>query len=327
MSQATRAEAAWSRIEAWLTSNLPSALTNLRPPSTAEDLAQLEATLARSLPPALRAYLTLHDGEQDGWVSSALPDGHWLLPCAQLAELWQQQASLAEEEGGTEDAFDFWKAQVEDGIIFVQGPVKPKFGSRAWVPFSTMDGHVQRFVDLDPAPGGLEGQVIEVDLESCTYRVLSPSFADFLEVYATSLEQGDFSVGDDGLRSDESNLVSPTEWGVPAYLAAVSYETASPDASTPTLEEIASGQEVTFEGEMGVLMGGPETIFSLEAADGQEHTFLAQPGLTKGYSSIAVQQGARVRARRYTSDTRSFFVDQAGSELPDFVALEYTALR
>lgn len=111
-----RVNAAWERIEAWLGSQLPAALDNLRPPATEAELSALEAAMGRPLPEDLRALLSIHDGENDGWVPSAFPDSHWLLPTAQIESLWEQQASLAEEMGGTEEVYDFWKAQIEDGI-------------------------------------------------------------------------------------------------------------------------------------------------------------------------------------------------------------------
>lgn len=281
MNDTDRVRAAWTRIEAWLASNLPAALDNLCGPPTEEQLATLEAALERPLPSGLRTLLSLHDGEQD----------------------------------------------VEDGIIFVQGPVKPRFGSRAWIPFSTLDGHVQRYIDFEPAPGGTEGQVIETDPESCTYRVLAPSFADFLEGYADSLERGEFEIDADGIRSPEAGAPDPTGWGVPSYLSDTPFETSTSQPESSAGERSAAPDEVVLEGEMGVLMGGPEVIFSLETADGREHTFLANRDLTRGYAAIAVCQRARVRARPCTSDTPSYFVDQAGSEPPDFIAIEYSMLR
>ena len=327
MNDEARARAAWGRIEAWLAANLPAALENLQPPASEEQLQELSTTLGRPLPDALRACLLIHDGELDGWMPSAFADGHWFLPCTEIGRMWEQLVSLAEEMGGTEDAYDFWRAQVEDGIIFVDGPVKPRFGSRAWLPFSSLDGHVQRFIDFEPAPGGVEGQVIEVDPESCTYRVLAPSFVDFLEGHAAALERGAFEIGEDGLHSPEEGAADPTGWGIPAYLAEVEFEARAADPAASRPDSVAEGEEVELEGEMGMLLGGPEIIFSLETPDGAEHTFLAKPGLTKGYSSIAVRQAARVRARPYTSDVESLFVEQAGTEAPHFVALEYRMVR
>lgn len=349
----TRALSAWTRIERWLEERLPAALENFGAPASQEQLADLEATIGRPLPPSLRVILEQRDGEAGGWLPSAFPDGHSLLPCAQIAEMWEQLVSLAEEMGDTEDAYDFWKAQVDDGIISIQGPVKPNFGSRRWIPISTLEGAVQRFIDFDPAPGGREGQVIEVDAEACMHRVLAPSFPAFLESHADALERGELTVADDGLRSDEAAASDPTTWGPPAYLAETTDEPAPPDAgATPprpaptggAADEASDGaeeqatdesgteatdgaEEVTIEGTMGVLLGGPETIFSLQTDAGEEFLFLAKANLTRGYRTIAVQQRARVRARPYTADVGSVFVDQMGSEAPDYVALEYRMIR
>ena len=84
---------------------------------------------------------------------------------------------------------------------------------------------------------------------------------------------------------------------------------------------------MTFEGEMGVLMGGPEILFSLHTDDGQERTFLAKPRHTKGYAAIAVRQRARVRAVGYKAELGSVFVEQVGSEPPEFFVVEYVMVR
>lgn len=330
-----RVSAAWERVEGWLGSHLPQAVENLRPPATELQLSELEQALGRPLPDPLLAMLQIHDGENDGWVPSAFPDGHWLLPSAQIASLFEQQASLAEEMGGNEEVFGFWKAQVEDGIIFIQGSVKPFLGSRAWIPISTMDGHVQRFLDFDPAPGGTEGQVIEVDVESCLHRVLAPSLADFLEDHAARLERGDFGVDESGLVTPEGGAGDPTGWGLPDYLVGPLPDAAQAGASRagaplegpPFTDGHQSEGEVTLEGDMGVLMGGPEILFSLHTDDGQERTFLAKPRQTKGYAAIAVRQRARVRAVPYTSKIESVFVEQMGSEPPEFFVVEYALVR
>ena len=74
---------------------------------------------------------------------------------------------------------------------------------------------------------------------------------------------------------------------------------------------------------MESLLGGPEIIFSMETELGQTYTFLASPKLTKGYSSIAIRQHAQVKARQYSSDIESYFVEKALHPKPNFVAVEY----
>ena len=316
---ATRTRDAMGRIERWLSDHLPEAREALGPPASEEELAALEAGLGRPLPVALRTLLSLHDGELG--FPGAFPDGQALLSCAEIEQIWRVAASIAAETGQDEDAFDSWKALVEDGIIFIHGPVKPNGGSPAWIPFSSLEGSVIRFVDFDPAPGGRAGQVIEVDQEGCLYRVLADSLADFLTGYADELEAGTYTVGELGIASADEGATDPTGWPMPEYLAGVSFHAPrdASDASPP--------DGLVFEGEMGFLMGGPETLFGLVLPTGEELAFLARPELTKGYRAIAVGQKAGVRARPCPADRKSVFVDQMGTEAPDYVALEYRMLR
>lgn len=165
--------------------------------------------------------------------------------------------------------------------------------------------------------------MIEVELEGCRHEVIAPSFTAFLEEHADALERGDYRLGELGIESTEANVSDPTTWGLPAYLAGAVFEEAA-DAPAPTSpERIGPDEEVTLEGEMGTLMGGKEVFFTIHTADGREHTVVAKPGMTKGYSSIAIRQGARVVAKRYTPEIGSWFVDEMGSEPPEFVALTY----
>lgn len=99
------------------------------------------------------------------------------------------------------------------------------------------------------------------------------------------------------------------------------------EADIPSEESHSSEGERTFEGDMGFLMGGPEILFSLHADSGRELTFLAKPRKTKGYAAIAVGQRARVRAVRYTAEVESVFVEQMGSEPPEFFVVEYALVR
>ena len=97
------------------------------------------------------------------------------------------------------------------------------------------------------------------------------------------------------------------------------------------VENLKSDEEVTIIGPMGyVLIGpmgyvpcGPEIIFSVATKQGKTCTFLASSTLTKGYDSIAIRNDAQVKAKYYTPDTESYFVDQAQHPQPDFVAVEY----
>jgi cell wall assembly regulator SMI1 len=319
----------WRRIEAWLHENLPKALDNLRAPATETQLDELELILGMDLPEALRVFLSVHDGEEQNWSPGVFADYHWFLPCEQISVIWKQLAEIAAEYGDNEDNFDKWRAQVEDNIISINGPVKPLMGSKKWIPISDADGNTQRFLDFDPPEGGILGQVIDMDSEGCMHQVIAPSFLDFLNKYIDDLENGRYEIDEEGISTPSELVQNPTNWVMPDYLKQVCYEkfNSTMFSENPVVDDLPADQIVTIVGLMGSLMGGPETIFSLETSQGNNYTFLASSKLTKGYGSISVEQHARVKARRYTPDTESYFIDQVGSSPTDFVAVEYKMLR
>jgi cell wall assembly regulator SMI1 len=333
MNEHERTVAAWQRIKQALGELLPEAVDNLQGPVSEDRLKEVESELGVRFPEALRVSLMLHNGDGDESVTGAMPDCHRYLPVEEIRATWRMGKELSASMDGTADTPEHWRALVEDGIIFVNGPVKPLAGSDKWIPFSDMEGAVQRYVDFDQAPGGTPGQVIEIDPEGCSYEVIAPSFLAFLESYAAGLEQGLFHVMDDCVqRRDHGKLDEATgdaTQEMPDYLQQTAYEPydSRERSENRSPSEIDANEIVTVVGSMGFLMGGPETIFSLVTEQGREYTFLAKPDVTEKYGTIAIRQAARVKARRYSRDVSSVFVDSMKTEQPDFVALAYTMLR
>ncbi len=329
MSEGERIEAAWERIERWLGEHLPGALENLRGPATADALAGLESTLPLALPEGLRASLARHDGETDNGPPNATD--HWLLPADEIASHWTLQQQLAAQEGGADDTPAFWKSQIEDGIITVDGPVKPLVGSARWIPISSLNGDVIRYLDFDPAPGGTPGQVIEIDAECCSHRVLAESFAAFFERYADDLEAGRYRVEHGAIvDSREGEMAAP---GMPDYLRDVAYSSWSDEeaarAETESVEpsRLAPGEQTTLVGEMGFIFAMKGLRFALHTPSGRRYVISAQPDTTRGYGSIAVEQGARVRVERRRSGLLARLAQRFGLLPIPLLALEYEMLR
>lgn len=118
------------------------------------------------------------------------------------------------------ETVEFWKDRIKSSVIFVKGAVKPLLRHPKWLPFTCMNGDVFRYLDFDPAPGGTEGQVIEVDPEGCSYQVLANSLDDALKMYANQLESGKYKVEEDGyieLIDHEDTM----EWGIPKWLSEI----------------------------------------------------------------------------------------------------------
>ncbi len=258
-------------------------------------------------PDDLKALYGLADGSETDFPGQ-FDDGHWFMPLAQATEQYQTMIELVDEQ--PVDAFDFWRSQVEDHIICVKGPVKPHNFSKSWIPLTTSNGDVYRYIDLDPAPGGEVGQIIEFYPEACSHQVLADSLGNYLAQYADKLESGRFEVEYESLVDSEAE--DPSGWGVPDYMLQ--------DNAVATPMEPGPG-EIELTGEMGVLAGtSDEIFFTLHLDDGSERAFLATRKGTKGFSTIAVEQRATVRAIHF--DGRPTFF-----ETPDYEVHEYRMIR
>lgn len=297
-------EEAWSRIIDWCRSNQPEAVSNLRAGATKDAISAAESAMGVQFPEDLKALYGLADGSETDYPGQ-FDDGHWFMPLAQATEHYQTMIEFVDEQPA--DAFDFWRSQIEDHVISVRGPVKPNTFSRQWIPLTTSEGSVHRHIDLDPAPGGKVGQVIEIYPEACSHQVLADSLGDYLVQFADKLESGRFAMEHGSLVDSEAD--DSSDWGVPDYMLQ--------DNAVEAPREPGPG-EIELTGEMGVLAGtGDETFFTLHLDDGGEPAFLATRKGTKGFSTIAVRQRARVRAIPFDKRRSTFF------ETPDYEVLEY----
>lgn len=177
----------WVRLEAWATDNAPHILSDLCSGATTDQVRTLETELDVSLPDSFKTSLAVHSGEDDGWPAKVFTDYGAYLSTSCIAEEWRQRQQFDEDiEGDPEELID-------QNVIMVDGPVKPKMFLTSWVPFLECNGDVFWDLDFSPAAGGKKGQVIEVDWEGNSWKVIADSFADFLENYVTGLERGEYT--------------------------------------------------------------------------------------------------------------------------------------
>ena len=87
-----------------------------------------------------------------------------------------------------------------------QGLVKPVFFYSQRVPFAQLNGDVIWYLDLDPAPGGRVGQVVEEDAENLRLRVIADSLERLLEKYAQDIRNGAFHT------SPQGQIITDAEW-------------------------------------------------------------------------------------------------------------------
>ena len=184
--------ALWQRLDAALTKHAPAVLETLAGPAKPEAVSKLEAEFGLALPVALKLSWAIHDGqqseEQDRPLFADLP----FFGVASVRAERKQMRELAKELGDLSEVDDFvaWHALVADGIGQISGPVKARNYDPKWLPIGSFNGDVFRYLDFDPAPGGVVGQVIEVDPECVSWRVIAPSFDVLLATFVEALEAG-----------------------------------------------------------------------------------------------------------------------------------------
>ncbi len=177
----------WSRLETWADANAPDLLSDLNPGATADQVQALESELGLTLPDAFKASLTVHNGENDGWPCKVFVGCGAYLSTLRIVEEWRQRKQFGEDIEEDPDEL------IQLDVITVDGPVRPKMFLTSWVPFLECNGDVFWAMDFSPAAGGTEGQIIEVDWESRSWKVVADSFADFLENFVTALERGELT--------------------------------------------------------------------------------------------------------------------------------------
>ncbi|MGK7887851.1 MAG: SMI1/KNR4 family protein [Leptolyngbyaceae cyanobacterium] len=204
-------------IKNWLATHSPQTLAHLNPPASEDQINAVEAEIGLPLPPDVQQFLRFHDGEDGETWLAFLGDGNQLLSCQAIIDQYQLDQEIGQAVYDPEmEAIAFWQDRVANHVIYIEGTVKPLMLHPQWIPLTCMNGDVFRYIDLDPAPGGTPGQIIEVDPEGCCYQVLAPSFAELLEKYLTQLLGGTFNVEEDGFIASrgENNL----EWHMPEWL-------------------------------------------------------------------------------------------------------------
>lgn len=203
---------AWARVEAALSRVLPDSLPLLAGPAEAGEIDALEATLGLRLPPDFRASLRVHNGSKFGDPSPVPLD--YLFNTGDIAEM--TRAWHSDEDPDLDDP-PVMACLIDEGMIHVNGPVRPTSSLTNRAVVGTMNGDVTWFIDLDPPEGGTPGQVVRLDVECGEWDVLAPSWTHLLVRYAEDLERFAADPGSSSLEIEEGRGPE-CEWGVdPVY--------------------------------------------------------------------------------------------------------------
>lgn len=205
------------KIKEWLKLNSEQTLEHLNEPASESDISKVETDTGLPLPTAVKEFLRIHNGEDGETWLALLGDGNQLLSCQAIVDQYKLDQEIGQEFYDPQmENIAFWKDRAKDNVISIKGAVKPLMLHPKWLPITCMNGDVLRYLDFDPALGGVSGQVIEVDPEGCSYQVLASSFEVLLDKYSSQLFSGKFQVADDGYI--ESKEKDEMNWGVPEWL-------------------------------------------------------------------------------------------------------------
>jgi cell wall assembly regulator SMI1 len=176
----------WTKIEEWLGDHAPKALASLRPGAPAEALAALEQRLGAPLPDELRAWLSLHDG-QELRARAGLLDGWIFLPSAEIAKVHATFGDLLRRGD-----FAGNRATNDDGAV------KPVWWSERWIPFLEGPGGDLLCFDTDPAERGTPGQIITFWKADGDRNARSPRLSPLLDQFLADLRGGAYELGRSG---------------------------------------------------------------------------------------------------------------------------------
>ncbi|WP_431825717.1 SMI1/KNR4 family protein [Burkholderia sp. F1] len=156
----------WKWLEDWFATDSARLPGGLNGPASDVDLAALQATLGATLPEEFVASLRIHDGQAEPGAAFAESDA--LLSAREIVAQWSIWKGLV--AGGD---FDEFTSEPDPGI-------KDDWYNLKWIPF-THDGSGNHLcIDLDPAEGGVAGQVIRVWHDDAQRERVATSFPAWL---------------------------------------------------------------------------------------------------------------------------------------------------
>ncbi|AJX35248.1 SMI1/KNR4 family protein [Burkholderia oklahomensis] len=156
----------WKQLDDWFAADPARLPGGLNGPASADAIAALQAALGVTLPTEFVESLRIHDGQAE--TDAVFADSDALLGAREIVAQWSIWKNLV--AGGD---FDDMTSEPDPGI-------KDDWYNLKWIPF-THDGSGNHLcLDLDPAEGGVVGQVIRVWHDDSVRERVARSFAEWL---------------------------------------------------------------------------------------------------------------------------------------------------
>jgi cell wall assembly regulator SMI1 len=189
----------WERLRTWFAREYPELGDTLNWGILPEDLAQIENQFGFALPGPVRESYLITDGqepESSAGCSEGLFFGLVLLPLEDVLEEWRFW------RGVDNDPSTGGNARLRDSMQSIPGGwVRREYSLKGWIPLVSDRTGNYIGVDLNPAGGGVAGQVIVFGRDFDTKVVLwkgdgASGWAKWLASFADDLEAGDgFEMG------------------------------------------------------------------------------------------------------------------------------------
>jgi cell wall assembly regulator SMI1 len=197
----------WDRLESFLRASHPALLATLNPPATDAEIARAEAALGVRLPADLAASLKVHNGQiQETGSGEGQPlvpaeydrNGQYIASWGELApldlivsstQIGRETLAYGIGDGDGDDDMD------ADEAFEIRGPVRTD-GKWNFVSFVDAGTGDTLAVDLAPAAGGADGQVVSVIHDAPTLIVLAASYREWFERLVERYEAGRYYFGD-----------------------------------------------------------------------------------------------------------------------------------
>lgn len=173
----------WQRIDTWLAENAPQVWDELQPGATDQEILRTEKALGIQFPEDVKASYRIHNGQPR--------DGYGLINCWTLLSLetvveewmiWKELLDAGE--------FDAAKSNPTDGI-------REDWWNPKWIPLTYSGSGDHHCLDMDPADGGREGQIIGMWHDEPERMIEAESFREWLERFADDLEAGMYIYSED----------------------------------------------------------------------------------------------------------------------------------
>jgi cell wall assembly regulator SMI1 len=178
----------WKRIERWFEANVPNIALALQAGATDEQIGAAERAMGVTLPEDVRASYRIHNGQrndvQGAEYGFGILEAEDFLSLENMVEQWRIPTELLRE------------GKFDGIIVDSSEEVKPEWWNSRWVPI-TFSGGNNYCIDLDPAPGGKVGQIIDVWFDAPERGVIAGSFMEWLEDFADRLEAGEYVTSED----------------------------------------------------------------------------------------------------------------------------------